>query len=214
MDDIVDTRLILITPLLAEAADFAPRLAAACEAGNVAAVILRLADCDERTLLERAKPLVAAAQSANAAVLLEGHADIVGKSGADGIHVTSLDEVRDAVERFRPQKIVGGGRVRARDDAMTVGEADVDYVMFGDAGADGGRPPFDAVAERVEWWTEVFQTPCVGVAPDAASVETLAKARAEFVALDAWLWDEADVVGVLAGALEAVERGKKAGVLA
>ncbi|GGE38919.1 thiamine phosphate synthase [Agaricicola taiwanensis] len=213
MDDIVDTRLILITPLVSDAAAFEPRLAEACAAGDVAAVVLRLAEADERTLLERAKPLVAVAQQAGAAVLLEGHADLVGKSGADGVHTHGLEGAREAVERFRPQKIVGAGRLRSRDEAMSAGEGDVDYVMFGDAGADGGRPPFDAVVERVEWWAEVFQTPCVGVAPHAEGVEALAAARGEFVALDAWLWDEPDIAAVVRGALAAVEKGKKLGAV-
>jgi thiamine-phosphate pyrophosphorylase len=213
MDEIVDTRLILITPLVVDAAAFAPRLTEACAAGAIAAVILRLEDADERTLVERAKPLVAAAQEGGAAVLLEGHEDIVGKSGADGVHVHGLVDAQDAVQRFRPQKIVGAGRLRARDDAMTAGEADVDYVMFGDGGADGGRPPFDAVVERVQWWAEVFQTPCVGVAPEAGGVEALAAARAEFVALDTWLWDEANITASVRSALEAVEKGKQAGAV-
>ncbi len=209
MDNPVDTRLILITPPIEDASAFAPRLAEACGAGRIDAVILRLAPADERSLLERAKPLVAAVQANNAAALIEDHADILGKSGADGLHVVGLEGVREAVERFRPARIVGAGRLRARDDAMTAGEADADYVMFGDAGADGGRPPFDAVVDRVQWWAEVFQTPCVGVAPDAASIEALARVSPEFVALDAWLWDEADPAAVIRAALDVLARVKR-----
>ena len=47
---------------------------------------------------------------------------------------------------------------------MLAGEAGADYVMFGEPDRRGGRPPFDAIVERVEWWAELFELPCVGYA--------------------------------------------------
>jgi thiamine-phosphate pyrophosphorylase len=46
-------RLYLISPVIEDAEAFAPRLADACGAGAVAAVLLRLAPADERTLVNR-----------------------------------------------------------------------------------------------------------------------------------------------------------------
>jgi thiamine-phosphate pyrophosphorylase len=54
--------------------------------------------------------------------------------------------------------------------------------MFGEPDAAGKRPSFAAIRERIEWWTEVFQIPCVAHAASLAEVGDLA--AAEFVALD------------------------------
>jgi thiamine-phosphate pyrophosphorylase len=67
-----------------------------------------------------------------------------------------------------------------------VGRAGADgahYVMFGEPGADGARPSFDAVSERIAWWAELFEVPCVGFAGTLDEVEPLAAAGADFVAI-------------------------------
>src|ERR1035441_940345 len=48
-------RLYLLTPPVADAVAFSTQLAAALAAGDVAAVLLRLAEADERTQINRAK---------------------------------------------------------------------------------------------------------------------------------------------------------------
>jgi thiamine-phosphate pyrophosphorylase len=55
-------RLYLVTPSLDDTAAFAPALDAALAAGDVAAVLLRLADADERTLINRAQTIAALVQ--------------------------------------------------------------------------------------------------------------------------------------------------------
>ena len=50
-------RLYLVTPPVADAQAFAATLAAALAAGDVAAVLLRLAEADERTQINCAKAL-------------------------------------------------------------------------------------------------------------------------------------------------------------
>lgn len=185
------TRLMLITPELGDIEAFEPMFEAAMAAGDVSAVVIRLAPADERSRLSRAKALVQIAQAEGAAALLcgEGVEDIVGKSGADGIHVPSPDgDVKDIVERFRPEKIVGCAP-ETRDGAMSAGEAGCDYVLFGD---DVGGKPFSATIERVDWWVPIFETPCVGVAQSFEDVATLAGLDAEFAALGQALWRHAD----------------------
>ena len=49
-------------------------------------------------------------------------------------------------------------------------------------------PSFDAVAERVAWWTEIFEVPCVAYAGNLAEVEALARLNAEFVAVADDIW--------------------------
>ena len=185
MTDAPASRLLLITPELAEIEAFLPAFEAALAAGDVAAAVIRLAPADDRTRLARAKPLVKAAQDAGAAALIAGEdvSDILGKSGADGIHLPDAVSAIEAVERFAPEKIVGCGPLASRDDAMSVGEAGADYVMFG-----SDEAPFDQTVERVAWWVPIFQTPCVGVAPTIDGVGRLASEEVEFVGISDAVW--------------------------
>lgn len=207
-EDAAFTRLMLITPELAETEAFLPGFQAALAAGDVAAVVIRLEPADDRTRLARAKPLIAAAQDAGAAALLAGDSieDIVGKSGADGLHVFDLAAALEAVERFAPEKIVGCGPLASRDDAMSAGEAGVDYVTFGDL---EGERPFDATLDRVSWWTPIFQTPCVGIANDLDDVSALAEADAEFAAVGEAVWrHEQGPAAAVAAALAMISLAK------
>ncbi|MBM7852545.1 thiamine-phosphate pyrophosphorylase [Methylopila capsulata] len=186
------TRLMLVTPELAETEAFAPVFAAALAAGDVAAVVVRLAAADDRTRIARAKPLIATAQEAGAAVLLAGDGveDIIGKAGADGVHLVSSALLPDMVERFSPEKIVGFAAPRSRDAAMEAGEAGVDYLLIGLDGAE----PWDAetTRDRTEWWAEIFEVPCAGFAATIDDVAAIAAAGAEFVALGDAVWRHVD----------------------
>jgi thiamine-phosphate pyrophosphorylase len=193
-------RLYLVTPPVADAQAFSSTLAAALAAGDVAAVLLRLAEADERTQINVIKTLAPAVQIRGAALLLEGHADLVARSGADGAHLNGIDEFSGAIERLKPERIVGAGGMVTRHDAMTAAEAGADYVMFGEPDEAGQRPSFDAVVERVAWWAEVFESPCVAFAADIDEVAPLVAAGADFVALGDWLWrDPQTVAATVAG---------------
>ena len=81
---------------------------------------------------------------------------------------------------------------------MSAAEAGADYVMFGEPDAAGARPSFAAVEERVAWWAEIFELPCVGYAGALEEVAPLVRAGADFVALGDWLWQ--DAAGLIAQA--------------
>ena len=187
-------RLYLVTPPVADAQAFSVTLAAALAAGDVAAVLLCLAEGDERTQINRAKTLSPAVQDKGAALLLDGHADLVARAGADGAHLTGIAEFTAALELLKPERIVGVGGLTTRHDAMAAAEAGADYVMFGEPGAAGERPSFDAIEERVAWWAEVFEAPCVAYAASDEEVAPLAKAGADFVALGDWLWRDPQAI--------------------
>jgi thiamine-phosphate pyrophosphorylase len=194
-------RLYLVTPLLAEAHAFSAQLAAALAARDVAAVLLRLSDADERTQINRVKALGPIVQDKGAALLLDGHADLVARAGADGTHVTGMPAFTAALERLKPERIVGVGGLATRHDAMATAEAGADYVMFGEPDASGECPTFDAIAERVAWWAEVFEIPCVGFAASMDEITPLVTAGADFVALGDWLWrDPSAIAATLARA--------------
>jgi thiamine-phosphate pyrophosphorylase len=181
-------RLYLITPPVVETGAFAASLAEALAAGDVAAVLLRLADGDERSLINYAKALGPVVQDKGAALLLDGHVELVARAGADGAHLTGLAAFTSALNQLKPDRIAGCGGLASRDDAMTAAEAGADYVMFGEPDAGGARPSFAALEDRIAWWAEVFEIPCVGYAASLDKVAPLVKAGADFIALGDWLW--------------------------
>lgn len=200
------TRLMLVTPPVADADAMAFKLMQAQAGGDLAAVLLRLTDGDERSRIERVKRLAGPVQGANVALVVEDNALVAARGGADGVHLTGGPEaIAEARSSLKGERIIGAGALRARHDAMDVGEAGVDYVMFGDPRPDGSLPPLAAVIERAGWWAEIFETPCVAYAPDPESVAALVETGAEFVALGAWAFEEGrDIRALVAQANEAI----------
>jgi len=197
-------RLYLVTPRLDDdLAPFGRQLDAALEAADVAAVLLRLADADERTLVNRAKTVAGAVQKRDIALLLDGRTELVGKVGADGAHLSGIEAFVTALPTLKPERIAGAGALRSRHDAMVAGENGADYVMFGDLDRRGHRPPFDAVEERVEWWADLLEIPCVGYAGTADEIRPLVRVGADFIALGDWLW--ADPRGAAAAVAAAAQ---------
>ncbi len=181
-------RLYLVTPPLTDAAAFARDLGLVLEAGDIAAVLLRLAAADEHTLINRTKAITAVVQRRDIAVLLDGHPDIAARAGADGAHLTGIEALTAAIGSLKPDRIAGCGGLRSRHDAMLAGQAGADYVMFGEPNQHGSHPPFDALEERIAWWVGLFEIPCVGYASGLDEVAPLARAKADFVALGDWIW--------------------------
>jgi thiamine-phosphate pyrophosphorylase len=175
-------RLYLVTPALADAQAAADLIGPALAAADVAAVLLRLAAADERTLINRIKEIAPLVQGRGAALLTDGHAGLAARAGADGAHLAGIAAVQEAIRSLKPERIVGAGGLASRHDAMLAAESGADYVMFGEPDAAGQRPAFAAICERVEWWTGVFEIPCVAYAASLAEIGELA--AAEFIALD------------------------------
>ena len=181
-------RLYLATPPLRRADAIADDLADALNAAEIAAVLLRLEDGADADLIARVNELRILIQSNGAALLLDGHAPLVAATEADGAHLTGIEAFKAAAPALKPARIAGCGGLATRHDAMLAGESGADYVMFGEPDHDGRRPGFEAVRERVAWWAEVLTIPCVGYAATLDEVEGLARAGADFVALDPQLW--------------------------
>jgi thiamine-phosphate pyrophosphorylase len=182
-------RLYLVTPPVGDAERFAGALRAALGAADIAAVLLRLEPAGERELTNRVKILANVVQPAGAALVLDGHADIAARAGADGAHLTGLDAFAAAVDSLKPVRIAGCGGLHSRDDAMVAGER-ADYVMFGEPDADGSRPSFGGILDRVVWWAELFEIPCAAFASTLDEAAQLASAGADFVAIGGSIWDD------------------------
>ena len=190
-------RLYLVTPVVDAPEPFAATLVAALDAARIDCVLLRLPPHDDGARRKVAGALVPLVQARGAALLVEDDTRLAAAVGADGVHVTGAgDDLAGALRSLKPARIVGAGRLAGRDAAMEAGEAGADYLMFGDDPA-----PFDERLERVAWWAEIFQVPCVAWAASLAEVEPLAEAGAEFVALGDAVW--ADPRGAAAAVAEA-----------
>jgi thiamine-phosphate pyrophosphorylase len=187
-------RLYLITPVVEDAAAFAPRLAEACATGQVSALLLRLPKADERTLVNHIKVLAASVQDHGTALLIasEGGADlaiVAGRAGADGVHVTSGQfDLKELRQQLKSERALGVGGIRTKDEAMNAGEAGADYLLLGEPRPDGSIPALDGVVERATWWAEIFETPCAVYAPEIEAIPQLVATRAEFIALGDAVW--------------------------
>jgi thiamine-phosphate pyrophosphorylase len=200
--DVQPCRLCLITPRLATADAFAPRLDEALAAGDVASLIITSDGSDPAAFQRKAELLVPVAQKHGVAALIQNDTRIAARTRADGVHVDSgLADLRTAIEALRPDRVVGAGDLKSRHDAMAAGEADPDYVFFGRLDGDFA----DEVAERAlalaEWWAELFQIPAVLMA--GRTIASVAEARAtgvDFVALRSAVWDHDEGPGAAVAA--------------
>ena len=183
-------RIYLATPVVDDPSQLAAGLPALLAAADVAAVLVRLSSSDPRTLISRIKALAPAIQASGAALLLDGHADLVARSGADGAHLNGIEAMQEALPSLKPDRIAGIGGLSTRHDSMIAGEAGADYVLFGEPDKSGERPSMDAIAERLQWWAELFEPPCVGYAAGFDEARAFAAAGADFVLAGDIIWND------------------------
>jgi thiamine-phosphate pyrophosphorylase len=187
-------RIVLVTPPVDDAARFAPQLASACSAADVAAVILRLAPGDDETQIKRVREIVVALPPPSGPIImLDGHAGLVTKTAADGVHLRNSEMVATVRGALRNERTIGAGGLQSRHDAMVAAESGADYVLFGEPDANGRRPGLPAIVERLEWWAELFVIPCIGYAAKLDEMEDLVAAGADFIALgEEAVWNAPD----------------------
>jgi len=188
-------RLYLATPLVDDPVALVASLPKLLAAADVAAVLLRLTETDPRTMLACIK-------------VLDGHADLVARGGADGAHLNGVDAMQEGLPSLKPDRIVGVGGLFTRHDAMIAGEAGADYVLFGEPDAQGQRPSTEAIAERLQWWAELFEPPCVGYAANRDEAGEFAAAGADFILVGDCIWtDQAGPAAALAAVGHAIRKG-------
>src|SRR5712672_968720 len=175
---------------------------------DVAAVLLRLKTTDQRTMISRIKTLAPAIQDSGAALLLDGHVELVARAGADGAHLAGIAAMEDALPTLKPDRIAGVGGLATRHDSMAAGEAGADYVLFGEPDARAQRPSIEAIAERLQWWAELFEPPCVGFAASREEAHEFAAAGADFVLVGDFIWN--DERGAKAALMEAEQTIRQA----
>lgn len=183
-------RLYLATPEVDDPSHLAAELPDMLAAADVAAVLVRLKQTDQRSMISRLKQLAPAIQNAGAALLVEGHAELVARAGADGAHLSGISALEEALPSLKPDRIAGVGGLATRHDSMAAGELGADYVLFGEPDANGERPSMEAIAERLQWWDELFEPPCVGFAASLEEAREFAAAGADFVLVGDFIWSD------------------------
>lgn len=190
----MSARLYLITPPAFDPAAFAPQLEAALDAGDVAALQLRLKDVADDAILRAADILRPIAQSRDVAFIMNDRPDLALETGSDGVHVGQEDASHaEARKLLGPDKIVGVTCYNSRHLAIEAAEAGADYVAFGgffrsttkDTRRIAGNDP-----EILTWWSEIMTVPsCAigGITPENCGM--LVEAGADFLAVIAALWD-------------------------
>ena len=196
-------RLYLATPEVDDPQSLLASLPGLLTQADVAAVLLRLKPTDQRTMISCIKALAPVIQDKGAALLVEGHVELVARGGADGAHLTGIAAMEEALPTLKPDRIAGVGGLATRHDSMAAGEAGADYVLFGEPDAKQQRPSIDAIAERLEWWAELFEPPCVGFAVSLEEAREFAAAGADFVLVGDFIWNDARGAAV---ALKEVEQ--------
>ncbi len=186
-------RLYLVTPTTA-GPEFADTLARAVDAGDVAAVQLRLKDADDdrwRRAIDALRPV---AQSRGVAFLLNDRVDLVVGTGCDGAHVGQEDMEAGAARAALGGLTLGVTCHDSRDLAMRAGEAGADYVAFGAFFPTTTKDaPTRAEPELLGWWSELMELPCVAIGGiTAANCGPLVQAGAGFLAVVGAVWAHAE----------------------
>lgn len=189
-----DCRLYIITPAILPAS-FADELARALDGGDVAALQVRLKDTTDDVILRATEAILPVAQSRGVAVLMNDRVDLAIKAGCDGAHLGQGDGDHAAARKLLgPERMLGITCHASRHLAMEAGEAGADYVAFGAFFPTSTKDTVHtAETELLEWWSEMFEIPCVAIGGiGAANCAPLVRAGADFLAVVGAVWNHAD----------------------
>jgi thiamine-phosphate pyrophosphorylase len=188
-------RLYLVTPPAFDPSAFRDILAEALDAGDVAAVQLRLKDVEADHIRRAIDMLRPVAQSRDVAFLLNDRPDLAVATGCDGAHVGQTDTpAREARRILGPDRMLGVTCHGSRDLAMQAGEDGADYVAFGAFFPSNTKDVKELVdSEILSWWTDLMEPPCVAIGGiDAENCQGLVRAGADFLAVVSAVWSHPD----------------------
>jgi len=164
---------------------------AALRGGDVASVIIPQYGLDDAAFQKRAELIVPLVQASSAAALIAGDSRVAGRVKADGLHVVgNAEALSEAVEKFTPKLIVGGGNADDRHKALEQGEANPDYVFFGRLEGDIKPEAHPKNLALGEWWASMIEIPAIVMGgTDLSSVVAVAETGVEFVAMRSGVFD-------------------------
>ncbi len=186
-------RLVLIVPESGDAQKQATEVEEALRGGDVASVIIPQYGLDDAAFQKRAELIVPVVQKTGAAALIAGDSRVAGRVKADGLHVAgNAEALAEAVEKFTPKLIVGGGNADDRHKALEQGESNPDYVFFGKLEGDIKPEAHPKNLALGEWWASMIEIPAIVMGgTDVSSVVAVAETGVEFVAMRSGVFDNA-----------------------
>ncbi len=187
-------RIYLITPPAFDPLAFRDTLASALDAGDVAAVQLRLKDVEDDALIAAIEALRPVAQDRGVAFLMNDRPDLAVAYGCDGAHVGQTDTPAAVARKILGKLTLGVTCHDSRDLAMEAGEAGADYVAFGAFFPTATKETtVQASLETLEWWHELMELPCVAIGGiTAENCGPLVRAGADFLAVVGCVWNHPD----------------------
>ena len=185
-------RLVLVAPEIADPNEAARIMGDALKGGDVASVIVPQYGFDDNVFQKIAESLVPVIQRAGAAALIAGDSRVAGRAKADGLHIAGgVEPLAEAIEKFTPKLIVGGGNAQERHRALEIGELQPDYIFFGKLDGDIKPEAHPKNLALAEWWASMVEIPCIVMGgTDPASVLAIAEMDAEFAALRLAVFEE------------------------
>jgi len=200
-------RLYLITPpRLDDLAGFGRVLAHALDAGDVAALQIRLKDQPDDVIAAAADVILPIAQARDVAVIMNDRPDLSARLGCDGVHVGQSDaSLAEARRIVGAERMVG---VTCHDSlhlAMEAAEGGADYVAFGAFFPTTTKDaPTRADPELLSGWQADMLIPCVAIGGiTVATAREIARAGADFIAVSAGVWSHGDGPAAAVKAFEA-----------
>ena len=185
-------RLYLITPpQIDDLAAFGHLLAQALDAGDVAALQIRLKDASDEIISAAVEVLAPIARSRGVAVILNDRPDLAAQLGCDGVHLGQSDmPLKEARALMGNAAMIGVTCHDSRHLAMEAAEGGADYVAFGAFFPTATKDVLTrADPEILNIWQEMMEIPCVAIGGiTAENAQGLAAAGADFLAVSAGVW--------------------------
>ena len=195
-------RLYLITPPQIDDLDaFAGLLERALDAGNVAALQLRLKEAPDERVCDAVARLLPITRARDVALILNDRPDLAAATGCDGVHVGQDDATVASARRIMgPGAMIGVTCHDSRHLAMEAAEAGADYVAFGAFFPTSTKAVLHrADPEILTIWQQTMEIPCVAIGGiTIETAPTIVEAGADFIAVSAGVWSFSE------GAAEAV----------
>jgi len=200
-------RLYLITPpAIDDLAAFGRELAAALDAGDVAALQIRLKDAPEAVIAAAVDILMPICHARNVAVILNDDPKLAARLGCDGVHIGQSDmPLAEARKVMGAKAMIGVTCHDSRHLAMEAAEGGADYVAFGAFFPTSTKETaYRPDPEILTIWQEVMEVPCVAIGGiTAENAGVLAKAGADFVAVCSGVWSYPEGPAAAVKAIEA-----------
>jgi len=184
-------QLYLITPPEIELDSFTNVLQGVLDAVDVACLRLALSSTDADYVARTADGLREICHTAEVALVVEDHVNLVTALGLDGVHLSdgarSVGKVRRALGL---DAIVGAYCGTSRHDGISAAEASADYVAFGPVTETTLGKGEVAGADLFEWWSEMIEVPVVAEGGLTTDVIAALSTKTDFFGVGMEIWDQ------------------------